>query len=112
MLSVRNVQVKLYAAEACLSLQYGLPTLPFVARPNARSGNRGLVGNQALLDDLFRELDTEGAGRELLTDEGLSFDHPHFSTATTTTGKRLRRRLTVSLCGDPRGGRAAELCSQ
>ena len=38
-------------------------------------------------------------------DHGLSFDHPHFSAATTTSGKRVRRRLTVTLCGDPRGER-------
>ncbi len=103
--AVHESEAEARAAEARLSLRYGLPTLPFVARTNPRSGNRGLVGNQALLDDLFCELDTETKGRELLADEGLSFDHPHFSTATTTTGKRLRRRLTVSLCGDPRGGR-------
>jgi ATP-dependent DNA helicase UvrD/PcrA len=27
----------------------------------------------------------------------------HFSAPTTTSGKRIRRRLSVSLCGDPRG---------
>ncbi len=54
----------------------------------------------------FSELDTETGGHRLLAEEGLSFAHPHFSAATTTSGKRVRRRLTVSLCGDPRGKRA------
>ncbi|HEY2217759.1 MAG TPA: UvrD-helicase domain-containing protein [Gaiellaceae bacterium] len=37
------------------------------------------------------------------TGNGLSFEHPHLSTSTTTHGMRVRRRLTVSLCGDSRG---------
>ncbi len=45
------------------------------------------------------------AGRTPLRDHGLSFDHPQFSAATTTKGRRVRRRLTVSLCGDKRGAR-------
>jgi DNA helicase-2/ATP-dependent DNA helicase PcrA len=89
--------------ETALSLKYGLPTLPFVARPNGSPEGRSLVGDQALLDRLFAELDSESGGRRLLDDHGLSFEHPHFSTATTTNGSCVRRRLTVSLCGDPRG---------
>ena len=91
-------------AETILSLEYGLPTLPFVARPPS-GGGRGLVTDQALLDDLFGQLDTESSGRRLLDEHGLSFEHPHFSAATTTNGSRVRRRVSVSLCGDPRGGR-------
>jgi len=90
--------------EATLSLQYGLPTVPFVARPNRGSAS-SLVGDQALLDRLYKSVESEEGGRLLLADEGLSFAHPHFSTATTTQGKRIRRRLTVCLCGDPRGAR-------
>jgi DNA helicase-2/ATP-dependent DNA helicase PcrA len=89
-------------SETLLSLRYGLPTLPFVARPTARVG-RGVVGSQELLDRVFADLDTKAMGFELLEDHGLSFDHPHFSTATTTSGSRVRRRLTVTLCGDRRG---------
>jgi DNA helicase-2/ATP-dependent DNA helicase PcrA len=80
--STHATEVEARYAETKLSLDYGLPTLPFAARPY-RS----------------REL----PGKQLLSDHGLSFEHPHFSTATTTHGKRVRRRLTVSLCGDPRG---------
>jgi DNA helicase II / ATP-dependent DNA helicase PcrA len=60
--------------------------------------------NMNYLDRIFAELDTEMAGPRLLRDQGLSFDHPHFSAATTTKGRRVRR-LTVSLCGDKRGYR-------
>ena len=90
------------AAEVVISLRYGLPMLPFIARPSVSSGN-SLVGNQSLIDSIFEQLDTESAGHSLLLSEGLSFDHPHFTAATTTCGRRVRRRLTVSLCGDSRG---------
>ena len=90
--------------ETMLSLGYRLPTVPFVARPSSRSKpGRSLVGDQGLLDELFSGLETERGGRQLLVDEGLSFDHPHFAAATTTIGARTRRRLAISLCGDRRG---------
>jgi DNA helicase-2/ATP-dependent DNA helicase PcrA len=98
--SVHRGEAEARAAETLLSLTYQLPTLPFVAQPSGRAN--GLVGDQALLDSVFAALDTETSGRRLLEAEGLSFEHPHFTTATTTTGARVRRRLTVSLCGDPR----------
>ncbi|MGH2920484.1 MAG: UvrD-helicase domain-containing protein, partial [Gaiellaceae bacterium] len=93
-------------AETLLSLRYQLPTLPFMARPSKALTGRSVVGDQALLDRVFGELDTESGARRLLKDYGLSFDHPHFTAATTTAGKRVRRRLTVSLCGDFRGSRS------
>ena len=91
-------------SEALLSLKYPLPTVPFVARPmtKARPAINGLVGDQALLDRLFDEIETRAGARELLNDQGLSFLHPHFTSATTTHGARTRRRVTVTLCGDPR----------
>jgi DNA helicase-2/ATP-dependent DNA helicase PcrA len=100
--SVHRDEADARASETLLSLRYGLPTLPFVARPYSGSEGRSLVGSQRLLDGVFEELDTETGGHELLRDQGLSFDHPHFTSATTTTGKRMRRRLTVSLCEDSR----------
>jgi DNA helicase-2/ATP-dependent DNA helicase PcrA len=92
-------------SETLLSLRYQVPTVPFVARSYRGAGGRSLVADQEALDRIFAELDTEQGGRRLLLDEGLSFGHPHFSSATTTTGVRLRRRLTVTLCGDPSGAR-------
>ncbi|HUK44157.1 MAG TPA: UvrD-helicase domain-containing protein [Gaiellaceae bacterium] len=90
-------------SESLLSLHYGLPALPFVARPSTRSDGSRVVGDQALLDRIYCDLDTEAAGLRLMADHGLSFDHPHFSPPTTTSGRRLRRRLSISLCSDRRG---------
>ena len=105
--SVHSTEAEARVAETLLSLQYQLPTLPFVARPSASAAQESatIVGDQSRIDDVFSRLDTEGSGRALLAQQGLSFDHPHFSAATTTSGARIRRRLTVSLCGDSRGGR-------
>jgi DNA helicase-2/ATP-dependent DNA helicase PcrA len=90
-------------AESLLSLRYGLPTVPFVARPHADNGDRSLVGNQDLLDRLFTEQDTGAGGGRLLADTGLSPDRPHFQAGTYTRTEVRRRRLAVSLCGDRRG---------
>jgi len=104
-LSTHASEAEARADETRVSLRHGLPTLPFVARPYEGHVGRSLVASQELLDRLFAELDTEPAGYALLASEGLSVDHPHFTAATTTAGSRVRRRLTVSLCGDARGGR-------
>ncbi|MGH2976892.1 MAG: UvrD-helicase domain-containing protein, partial [Gaiellaceae bacterium] len=85
--------------EAVLSLRYGLPTVPFVARASG-----GLVGDQKLLNELFANVDSWEGGHALIRDEGLSVTQPHFAAATTTSGPRTRRRVNVSLCGDSRGG--------
>jgi DNA helicase-2/ATP-dependent DNA helicase PcrA len=101
--SVHNTEAEARLAETLLSLRHGLPTQPFVARPSARTRVGTLVGEQRHLDRLFAEIDTDSVGRALLQEQGLSFEHPHFSAATTTSGKRTRRRLNVCLCGDARG---------
>jgi DNA helicase-2/ATP-dependent DNA helicase PcrA len=100
---VHETEADARLAETLLSLRYSLPTLPFVARPRANTNARNsVVANQLLLDRLFRETETHGGAADLLGDYGLSFRHPHFSTATTTKGARLRRRVTVCLCGASR----------
>ena len=101
--STHGTDAEARASETMLSLSYGLPTLPFVARPYNGHEGRSLVGSQELIDRIFTEIDTEANGHNLLAYEGLSFDHPHFTAATTTGGSRVRRRLTVSLCADSRG---------
>ena len=93
-------------SETLLSLQYGLPTLPFVARPScgcARKERRGRSGTAR--PALRRDRHDHGRPEPSGSRQGLSFVHPHFSSATTTNGSRVRRRLTVALCGDPRGGK-------
>jgi DNA helicase-2/ATP-dependent DNA helicase PcrA len=105
-LSTHESEAVARRAELLVSLRYGLPTIPFIARPGrGEDGSRSVVGSQVQIDHVFAALDTEAAGRKLLDEEGLSFEHPHFSAATTTQGRRVRRRLTVSLCADAREGR-------
>jgi superfamily I DNA/RNA helicase len=104
-LSTHSSEAEARYAKTLISLRYCLPTLPFIARRYQGHDGRSLVASQSLIDKLFGELDTEAAGKALLLDEGLSFEQPHFSAATTTNGSRTRRRLTVSLCGESRPGR-------
>jgi len=87
------------ASEARLSLRYGLPTLPFVAR---RSAGNGLVGDQELIDGVFAAVDSFASGLRLLRGYGLSFEHPH---VVPRSHEGRRRQVTVTLCGDRRGAR-------
>jgi superfamily I DNA/RNA helicase len=102
-LSVHQSDAEARAAETVASLRYQLPTIPFVARPSTLGDGRSFVGDQTLIDKVFAEVDTDAGALELLADEGLSFDYPHFHASTTTAGERIRRRINVSLCGDRRG---------
>ncbi|MGB9185040.1 MAG: UvrD-helicase domain-containing protein, partial [Solirubrobacteraceae bacterium] len=102
-ISTHSSEAEARYAEVSLSLAYGLPTLPFSARPVPGSQGRSLVGDQSLLDRLFAEHDTMSAGRRLLADGGLSFERPHFQAGTYTKTEVRRRRLAISLCGDRRG---------
>ncbi len=86
-------------AETALSLRYGIPTIPFVARRTGRP--HGVGGSQAHVDRIFGQLDSEAAGLRLLDDEGLSFRHPHHRPMGHS-GRR-RRRVTVTLCASRRG---------
>jgi DNA helicase-2/ATP-dependent DNA helicase PcrA len=86
------------AHEAILAAEYGLPPLPFNARPSKPAN--GVVASQELLDEVFSSVDTGARGIQLLADAGLDPDHPHHS-AQASTG--FRRKLTITLCGDSRG---------
>ncbi|HEV3035531.1 MAG TPA: UvrD-helicase domain-containing protein [Solirubrobacteraceae bacterium] len=105
--SVHASDAEARVAELLLSAQYGLPTIPFNARPGGARSPNSLVGNQALIDRVFTTLDTVASGRKLLADEGLSLRFPHFASGAHTSGRRgsprLRRRMVVTLCGDRRG---------
>ncbi len=96
--STHQREAEARAAEMRLSLHYGLPTLPFIAR---RGGSaNGLVSDQSLIDSIFAEVDGDARGRQLLSDHGLAFDHPHH---TPQTHHGRRRNVTLTLCGDHRG---------
>ena len=83
--------------EYLLSLEYRLPTLPFVAR---RGGSvNGYVHDQDAIDRIFTSFDTETAAYELLAAEGLSPGYPHHRAQ----GAANRRNVTLTLCGDRRG---------
>ena len=86
--------------EALWSLQYQIPTLPFVSRRGASS--RGLVHDPEALRRVFAAVDSEGGALRLLEGLGLDPRHPHHR-AQAATG--LRRRVTLTLCGDRRGAR-------
>jgi DNA helicase-2/ATP-dependent DNA helicase PcrA len=97
-ISTHENEAEARCAEAQLSLRYGIPTLPFVARRTGRG--TGLVEDQALIDRVFGSVDSEQAGRRLLDDEGLVHDCPHHAPQSF---EGRRRRITVTLCGDRRG---------
>jgi DNA helicase-2/ATP-dependent DNA helicase PcrA len=97
-ISTHETEAEARVAETLLALRYSIPTLPFVARK--RGAARGLVGNQELIHQVFAGVDSEGGGRQLLADEGLSDQHPHHQ-AGTFHGRR--RVLTLTLCGEKRG---------
>ena len=105
--SVHPSDAEARVAEHILSARYGLPTLPFNARPSGGRRIDGVVGSQELIGRVFGALDTNASGRRLLADEGLSFRFPHFTPMAHTSGRRgsprLRRRMVVTLCGDRRG---------
>ncbi len=93
--SVHPSDAQARAAEHGLSVRFGLPTIPFVAR-----GGGGLVGDQALIDEVFDGVDSDLGGLRLLHDAGLDAEHPHHVPATH---EGRRRDLTITLCGDRRG---------
>ena len=97
-LSAHATEVEARLAETQLSLRYGLPTLPFVARPGGSVN--GLVHDQALIDRVFDSVDSLGGGLRLLREHHLEFDHPHHRP---NSHEGRRRHVTVTLCGDRRG---------
>ncbi len=95
--SAHDTEGEARAAETTLSLRYGLPTLPFVARAGS---DNGLVANQALIDRVFSDVACDEGGERLLDDSGLTPDVPHYMPQSFT-GRR--RNVVVTLCGDRRG---------
>jgi DNA helicase-2/ATP-dependent DNA helicase PcrA len=96
--STHESEVDARLAETLLSLRYSLPTIPFVARVGRKVG-QSLVADQDRIDTVFETIDTEAAGRRLLEDEGLSFQHPHHQPGSFL-GRR--RTVTLTICGERR----------
>jgi DNA helicase II / ATP-dependent DNA helicase PcrA len=96
--STHSSQAEARVAELDLSLRYRIPTLPFVARTG--KGDEGVSSDQRLIDEVFASFPTVATGLALLSDHGLSFDHPHH---VPRSHEGRRRNVTVTLCGDRRG---------
>jgi DNA helicase II / ATP-dependent DNA helicase PcrA len=98
-ISTHSEEIDARMDETLLSLRYGLPTLPFMARVRKQAG-QSVVADQGHLDRVLEAIDTESAGHRLLADQGLSFQHPHHVPGTFP-GRR--RTVTLTMCGDRRG---------
>jgi DNA helicase II / ATP-dependent DNA helicase PcrA len=81
--------------EYILSLQYAIPTLPFV--PRAGGSVNGLVHDAGYLRRIFAAFDTESNGKRLLADCGLSPEHPHFRPRSRNSN---RHHVMITLCAD------------
>ncbi len=99
-LSTHPTEGQARAAEQLYAFRYGIPTLPFVARPGGSVN--GLVHDQSLIDSVFAGLDSYSHGRQLLRDSGLDFKCPHH---VPLSFEGRRRNVTLTLCGDRRGRR-------
>ena len=99
-LSIHETESEARAAEQLYALKYGIPTLPFVARPGGSVN--GLVHDQALIDRVFAEIDSYAHGMRLLRDSHLDFKCPHH---VPLSFEGRRRNVTLTLCGDRRGRR-------
>ncbi|MGQ0586355.1 MAG: UvrD-helicase domain-containing protein, partial [Gammaproteobacteria bacterium] len=87
--------------EILLSLSYGIPTLPFVARKGL--SRNGYVHDQEMLTRVFSRLNTEEAGERLLGDRHLDPEEPHHRPRSRNSS---RNNIVVTLCSDPRGLRS------
>ena len=97
-LSIHETEAQARTAEQLYSLRYGLPMLPFVARPGGSVN--GLVHDQAAIDSVFAGIDTFAHGMRLLRESNLDFDAPHH---VPLSFEGRRRNVTLTLCGDRRG---------
>ncbi len=86
------------AEESILSLQYQIPTIPFV--PRRGRGTNGLVHDKVYIDRVFASVVDLNGGQRLLSDRNLSIDHPHYRPRSRNSS---RRRVVITLCADRRG---------
>ncbi len=97
--STHDSEPEARAAESILSMRYGLPTVPFVAR--GHQPRPGLMSDQALIDHIFDSVDSEEGGVRLLHDSGLWPEDPHHLWQGFDAD---RRNLVVTLCADRNSG--------
>jgi DNA helicase II / ATP-dependent DNA helicase PcrA len=83
--------------EAFFSYKYGLPMLVFHA-----FGNRAMSITQEHIDATYSQIDTEKRAKELMADQGILFDYPHFMPQATVRNGHKRVNVNVILFGDKR----------
>ena len=93
-------------SEAIVAAKYGIPTIPFVARPHNRT--RGLIADQSRINRVFASVDSETAALRLLHDEQLWPEDAHH---TPQSHGAERRNITVTMCADRRGAKPLHMLS-
>jgi DNA helicase-2/ATP-dependent DNA helicase PcrA len=85
--------------EARFAYKYGIPMLVFHAYQN-----RDMRLNQHQIDAIYNEIDTEERAKELMADEDIAFEYPHFTPQATVRSGRRKVNINVLLFGDKRIG--------
>lgn len=92
--------------EYIFSLKYQIPTIPFTPRKGLSIS--GYVHDKIALNKIFSSLDTETSALKILSDIGLSREHPHHFPQTHNSN---RRNINITLCADKRGKNPMHLVS-
>lgn len=88
--------------ESLLAYKYGIPMTVFHA-----FGNRSMQFGQNYIDEIYRQIDTEGRAKQLMNDEEIAFDYPHFAPQATVRNGIKRVSVNVILFGDKRNTMAS-----
>ena len=88
--------------EALFAYKYGIPMLVFHA-----SSNRAMTLSQNHIDDIYHAIDTAARAKELMADEGLSFDYPHCIPQATSQNGVTKLNVNAVLFGGRRPGKPA-----
>ena len=83
--------------EALFAYKYGIPMLVFHAY-----ANRSMLFGQKYVDAIYDAIDTEKRAKELMNDEGLNFDYPHFVPQASSRNGTKKLNINVVLFGDKR----------
>lgn len=83
--------------EARLSFMYGIPMTVFSA-----ALNRNMSMTQEQIDMIYKDIDTRERVKQLMADEELSYEYPHFVPQATTRGGRDSSVFNIVLFGDRR----------
>ncbi len=86
-----------------LSLKYKIPTIVFMARTLKDRKIQGPSAEQKLINEFYKNFDSEEGAKKLMRDYGLYFDYPHY-LLQSANGKRLN--LNIVLNGEPRANRS------